>query len=134
MRFVGVTRLGFGLDGAGSFRCGEHLAEIGSRRGNHAEACSTARRLLHKDSERFIGVEWSDEPVRPFETHLLVTVANGKGVLARVASALASGEADITHVDMDDDHAQDSADLRFLVSVRDRLHLEAAIRILKLHF
>jgi GTP pyrophosphokinase len=76
-------------------------------------------------------VEWSDEPVRPFETHLLVTVANGKGVLARVASALASGEADITHVDMDDDHAQDSADLRFLVSVRDRQHLEAAMRILK---
>ncbi|MFD0669328.1 RelA/SpoT family protein [Ramlibacter sp. MAHUQ-53] len=97
----------------------------------HMEDCGVARRLQHKDSERFIGVEWSDEPVRPFEAHLLVTVANGKGVLARVASALASAEADIVHVDMDDERAQDAADLRFLISVRDRQHLEAAMRILK---
>ena len=48
-----------------------------------------AKRLQHKDSERFIGVEWADEPVRPFETGVLVTVRNGKGVLARVAAALA---------------------------------------------
>jgi GTP pyrophosphokinase len=94
----------------------------------HAEDCSAARRLLHKDSERFIGVEWSDEPTRSFETHLIVTVGNGKGVLARVASAMAGAEADITHVDMDEGRAQDAADLRFLVAVRDRSHLEAVMR------
>jgi GTP pyrophosphokinase len=76
-------------------------------------------------------VEWADEPVRPFETNLLVTVANGKSVLARVAAALASAEADITHVDMDDEKNQDATDLRFLVAVRDKTHLEAAIRTLK---
>ncbi|RYY52768.1 MAG: bifunctional (p)ppGpp synthetase/guanosine-3',5'-bis(diphosphate) 3'-pyrophosphohydrolase, partial [Comamonadaceae bacterium] len=97
----------------------------------HAEECAVARRLQHKDSERFIGVEWSDEPVRSFETGVLVTVANGKGALARVASALASAEADITHVDMDDERAQDATDLRFVVSVRDRTHLEAVLRNLK---
>ena len=59
-----------------------------------------ARRLQHKDAERFIGVEWADEPVRAFETGVLVTVANGKGTLARVAAALANAEADIVHVDM----------------------------------
>jgi GTP pyrophosphokinase len=94
----------------------------------HTEDCSAARRLLHKDSERFIGVEWSDEPTRSFETHLIVTVGNGKGVLARVASAMAGAEADITHVDMDEGRAQDAADLRFLVAVRDRSHLEAVMR------
>ncbi len=98
----------------------------------HAEDCSVARRLQHKDAERFIGVEWSDEPVRPFETQLLVRVINGKGVLARVASALAGTEADITHVDMDDDRAaHDAADLRFIVAVRDRTHLENAMRVLR---
>jgi guanosine-3',5'-bis(diphosphate) 3'-pyrophosphohydrolase len=98
----------------------------------HAEDCSVARRLQNKDAERFIGVEWSDEPVRPFETQLLVRVINGKGVLARVASALASTEADITHVDMDDDRAaHDAADLRFIVAVRDRTHLENAMRVLR---
>ncbi|MGZ5848152.1 MAG: ACT domain-containing protein, partial [Ramlibacter sp.] len=94
----------------------------------HMEDCAVARRLQHKDSERFIGVEWSDEPVRPFETMVMVTVANSKGVLARVASALASVEADITHVDMDDERAQDATDLRFLIAVRDRTHLDAVMR------
>jgi GTP pyrophosphokinase len=97
----------------------------------HAESCAVARRLQHKDAERFIGVEWSDEPVRPFETGVLVTVANGKGALARVAAALANAEADIIHVDMKDEHAQDSTDLRFVVAVRDHAHLEAVLRNLK---
>ncbi|MBA2964977.1 MULTISPECIES: RelA/SpoT family protein [Ramlibacter] len=97
----------------------------------HMEDCAVARRLQHKDSERFIGVEWADEPVRPFETMVMVTVANTKGVLARVASALAGVEADITHVDMDDDRGQDATDLRFLIAVRDRAHLEAVMRTLK---
>jgi transcription elongation factor GreB len=89
------------------------------------------KRLKHKDAERFISVEWSDEPVRPFETGVLVTVANGKGVLARVAAALATAEADITHVDMDDEEAQDATDLRFVIAVRDKAHLEAVLAKLK---
>jgi guanosine-3',5'-bis(diphosphate) 3'-pyrophosphohydrolase len=97
----------------------------------HTDDCSVAKRLLHRDSERFIAVEWSDEPVRPFETGLLVTVANGKGVLARVAAALAAAEADITQVDMAQESTQDAAELRFGVSVRDRVHLAAIIRGVK---
>jgi guanosine-3',5'-bis(diphosphate) 3'-pyrophosphohydrolase len=97
----------------------------------HTEDCGVAKRLKHKDAERFISVEWSDEPVRPFETGVLVTVANGKGVLARVAAALATAEADITHVDMDDEEAQDATDLRFVIAVRDKAHLEAVLAKLK---
>ena len=69
--------------------------------------------------------------MRPFETTLLVTVENGKGVLARVAAALAGAEADITHVDMGDEKAQDATDLRFIVAVRDLTHLESAMRALR---
>src|SRR4051812_37866638 len=97
----------------------------------HMDDCAVARRLQHKDAERFIGVDWADDPVRPFEAGVLVTVQNSKGVLARVASALASVEADITHVDMDDERAQDATDLRFLIAVRDRQHLDAVMRTLK---
>ena len=50
------------------------------------------------------------------------------GVDARVAAALASAEADITHVDMEQETAQDAADLRFGVQVRDRVHLAAVMR------
>ncbi|MBL0420776.1 bifunctional (p)ppGpp synthetase/guanosine-3',5'-bis(diphosphate) 3'-pyrophosphohydrolase [Ramlibacter sp. AW1] len=97
----------------------------------HTDDCGVARRLQHKDAERFIGVEWAEETVRPFETLLLVTVVNGKSVLARVASALASAEADITHVDMGDERGQEACDLRFVVAVRDRAHLDAAMRTLR---
>ena len=94
----------------------------------HTDDCAVAKRLHHRDSERFIAVDWSDEPVRTFETNLLVTVSNGKGVLARVAAALSSAEADITHVDMAHEPSQDATDLRFGVSVRDRIHLASALR------
>ena len=97
----------------------------------HGDDCTVARKLKNKDSERFINVEWSDEPVRTFETGILITVTNGKGVLARVATALASAEADITHIDMDDDTAQDATDLRFVIAVRDLSHLEAALNNLR---
>jgi guanosine-3',5'-bis(diphosphate) 3'-pyrophosphohydrolase len=97
----------------------------------HADDCAVAIRLQHKDSERFIGVEWSDEPTRAFETALLITVNNGKGVLARVAAALAAAETDIIHIDMEDEAAQDATDLRFIVTVRDKNQLEIALRNLR---
>jgi GTP pyrophosphokinase len=76
-------------------------------------------------------VEWSDEPLRAFETGVLVTVTNGKGVLARVAGALAAAEADITHIDMGNEAAQDATDLRFVIAVHDKTHLETALRNLR---
>ena len=97
----------------------------------HTQDCPTAKKLMNKDSERFIGVDWSDEPVRAFETGVIVTVNNGKGVLAKVAAALAAAEADIVHIDMGQEAAQDDTDLRFVVAVRDTLHLEAALRNLR---
>jgi GTP pyrophosphokinase len=97
----------------------------------HAEECPTGKRLLLRDSERFLEVEWADETVRSFETLVVVTVTNGKGVLARVASAIASAEADITHVDMGDEPAQTATDIRFTIAVRDRVHLADVLRSLK---
>ena len=97
----------------------------------HTDDCIVAKKLQNRDSDRFISVEWSDEPARAFEAGILVTVTNGKGVLARVASALASAEADIAHIDMGEESAQDTTDLRFVIAVRDTAHLETALRSLK---
>ena len=94
----------------------------------HTDDCTVAKRLQQRDMERFIVVHWSDEPARTFETNLLVTVSNGKGVLAKVAAALAGAEVDITHVDMGQEPADGATDLRFSVAVRDRIHLAAAMR------
>ena len=98
----------------------------------HTDQCSVGLRLKHKDSERFIAVEWAEEPTRAFEVAVVVTVSNGKGVLARVASAITSAEADITHVLMADEvSGQEATDLRFLFTVRDKAHLEAVLANLR---
>ena len=97
----------------------------------HTNDCAVAKRLQQRDTERFIAVDWSDEPARTFETNLLVTVSNGKGVLAKVAAALAGAEVDITHVDMGHEPANGATDLQFSVAVRDRIHLASAMRNVK---
>ncbi|MBC7680805.1 MAG: bifunctional (p)ppGpp synthetase/guanosine-3',5'-bis(diphosphate) 3'-pyrophosphohydrolase [Ferruginibacter sp.] len=97
----------------------------------HTGDCAVAKRLQHKDSERFIAVDWADEPVRAFETGIVVTVKNSKGGLAKAAAALSAAEVDITHVDMGQEGELEATDMRFLVSVRDHAHLEVALRHLK---
>jgi GTP diphosphokinase / guanosine-3',5'-bis(diphosphate) 3'-diphosphatase len=98
----------------------------------HASACSVAAKLMQKDKERFIAVEWSDEPLRAFATTVVVTVQSGKGVLAKVAAAMASAEADIKSVDLgrDSEVGAPTADLRFVIDVRDTQHLETVLRTL----
>ncbi|MDE2612064.1 MAG: bifunctional (p)ppGpp synthetase/guanosine-3',5'-bis(diphosphate) 3'-pyrophosphohydrolase, partial [Burkholderiales bacterium] len=97
----------------------------------HTAECPTGKRLFERDSERWMRVEWADELVRPFETSVHVLVRNGKGVLAQVAAAISSAEADITHITMDPAPASDDVELQVLVSVRDRVHLAEVLRTLR---
>ncbi len=97
----------------------------------HTADCKAGKRLFERDSEHWMSVAWAEEPTRPFETAISLLLRNGKGVLAQVASAVSDAEADITHIDMDDEPAQESAELRLLLSVRDRLHLAEVMRMLK---
>ena len=97
----------------------------------HDRDCQVAVKLKNKDSERFIAVEWSDEPVRAFETGIVVTVNNGKGVLAKVAAALAVAEVDITQVNMADESPQGAIDMKFIITVRDVHQLDNALRNLR---
>jgi len=98
----------------------------------HLSSCAVAQRLKHKDSERFIYVEWSDEPVRMFDAPLTVTVKNAPGVLAKVANAISMAEADITHVNMAEEViAMDTIDLKFTIAVRDLNHIESVLKSLR---
>ena len=98
----------------------------------HTTDCAVGQRLQHRDRERFMGAEWSEEPVRTFESELVVTVTNGTGVLARVAAAIAKAEADITRVNMADESGGEAAiELRFVIAVRDASHLETVLRSLR---
>ncbi|MFZ5549712.1 MAG: RelA/SpoT family protein [Pseudomonadota bacterium] len=97
----------------------------------HTSDCQVGQRLYDRDRERWMQVEWAEEPTRPFETQLQVLLHNGKGALAQVAQAVSRAEADITHIDMGDERPGETADMKLLVSVRDRLHLAEVLRTLK---
>ncbi len=97
----------------------------------HCADCSVARRLGERDRERWLAVEWSEQPVRSFETAITVLLQNSKGALARVAAAVSGAEADITHLDMGNEPAAEATELRLLLSVRDRQHVADVLRTLK---
>jgi GTP pyrophosphokinase/guanosine-3',5'-bis(diphosphate) 3'-pyrophosphohydrolase len=97
----------------------------------HTAECSVGKRLLERDSERWMRVDWAEQPTRSFETAVSLLVKNGKGVLAQVASAVSHAEADITHIDMGNEPASETTELKLLLSVRDRLHLAEVMRTLK---
>jgi GTP pyrophosphokinase/guanosine-3',5'-bis(diphosphate) 3'-pyrophosphohydrolase len=97
----------------------------------HTGECPAGKRLFERDSERWMQVEWAEELSRTFETSLFVLVKNGKGVLAQLGSAISAAEADITHLDMDQEPVEETVELRLIVSVRDRLHLAEVLRALR---
>ena len=97
----------------------------------HTADCAVGRRLHERDREHWMSVEWAEEMTRPFETAISVLLHNGKGVLAQVASAVSAAEADIIYIDMGEERAGDTTDMRLVLSVRDRVHLAEAMRLLK---
>ena len=97
----------------------------------HTKDCSIGRRLRERDGERWMEVDWAEQLTRQFESSVSVLVQNTKGALAQVAQAISAAEADITHIDMGDERAAETTELKLLVSVRDRLHLADVLRTLK---
>jgi GTP diphosphokinase / guanosine-3',5'-bis(diphosphate) 3'-diphosphatase len=97
----------------------------------HTADCSAGKRLLDRDKEHWMRVDWAEQPTRAFETAVSVLLTNGKGVLAQVAQAVSGAEADITHIDMGNDAAAPTTEVQLRLSVRDRLHLADVMRTLK---
>ncbi len=75
----------------------------------HTAECHSGKRLADRDPERWIAVEWAEQR----------------------AAAISQAEADIVHIGMDNERDADVAELRLLVSLRDRQHLADVLRTLK---
>jgi GTP pyrophosphokinase/guanosine-3',5'-bis(diphosphate) 3'-pyrophosphohydrolase len=97
----------------------------------HTAECPTAARLRQRDSERWMQVAWADDLSRSFETGIVLELRDGKGVLAEVATAISDAGADIVHLDMGAEPADETTELRLLIAVRDRTHLGEVMRSLQ---
>jgi GTP pyrophosphokinase len=97
----------------------------------HTNDCPVALRMLSKDSDKWVEVEWAKELNREFELDLAIDTRQGKGVLARVASSVTSADSNIMNVSMEDRFKEDSVTIRFTIQVYDRLHLSKVMRSLR---
>ena len=97
----------------------------------HTNDCPIALRMLSKDSDKWVEVEWGKELNREFELDLAIDTRQGKGVLARVASSVTAADSNIMNVSMEDRFKEDSVTIRFTIQVYDRLHLSRVMRSLR---
>ncbi|MEK7362052.1 MAG: bifunctional (p)ppGpp synthetase/guanosine-3',5'-bis(diphosphate) 3'-pyrophosphohydrolase [Pseudomonadota bacterium] len=95
----------------------------------HTHDCPTAARP-RTDPDKWLDVEWAPEVGRLFDVSIRVTVVNQRGVLAKVAAAIADHGSNIDNVSMDEDRSADTG-MQFTLQVSDRLHLARIMRGLR---
>ena len=95
----------------------------------HTHDCSQVRHY-RDDPEKWVDVAWSAELDKLFEVGIRIIVANQRGVLAKIASAIANEGSDIDNVHMEAE-AGEYTSLYFTVSVQNRLHLARLMRAIR---
>ncbi|HJW51460.1 MAG TPA: bifunctional (p)ppGpp synthetase/guanosine-3',5'-bis(diphosphate) 3'-pyrophosphohydrolase, partial [Burkholderiaceae bacterium] len=96
----------------------------------HRADCSHSQRARKADPDRWIELTWARDPATHFTVGLDVSAENERGVLGRIAVAIAEAESNILNVHVDDEDAR-TALIHFKVQVRDRTHLARVIRTLR---
>jgi RelA/SpoT family (p)ppGpp synthetase len=95
----------------------------------HTHDCPTARRS-RGDPDKWIDVEWDPDTDRMFDVTIRVVVLDQRGVLAKVAAAIAGAGCNIANVSVDTDRSLYATNL-FTVQVSNRMHLAKMMRALR---
>jgi (p)ppGpp synthase/HD superfamily hydrolase len=96
----------------------------------HTSECSAIVRSRRNEPEQWIDVEWDPRTTRLFQAAISVTVANQRGVLAKVASEIAEAGSNIDSIAMEEDRAVFTA-MHFVLEVANRKHLARVMRALR---
>jgi guanosine-3',5'-bis(diphosphate) 3'-pyrophosphohydrolase len=75
----------------------------------------------------WVDVDWEPEVRGNFEIGLRIVVENQRGVLAKIAAAMADEESNIANISMDDDRGATTS-LYFTLQVANRDHLARIMR------
>ncbi|THF60329.1 RelA/SpoT family protein [Pseudothauera rhizosphaerae] len=96
----------------------------------HLHDCPTVAKL-RGDRGRWVDVEWeTGEEGRLFDVTIRVLTKNARGVLARVAGAIAEADCNIQNLTMDNEQGAYTA-LNLTLQVRDRMHLAQVMRAVR---
>jgi len=96
----------------------------------HQSDCPHARRARRADPERWLDLQWAEEPAGLYPVNVEVRARNERGVLGYVAVAVAEAESNILSVNVADDDAREVT-IHFKIQVRDRRHLARVMRTLR---
>jgi GTP pyrophosphokinase len=94
----------------------------------HIHDCPTITKN-RGSSDNWLDVAWGKDITRSFEVSIRLMVANQRGVLARVAAAIADAGSNIDNVVMEGDGAYTT--MNFMLQVRNRHHLAQVMRGLR---
>ena len=107
----------------GHFRRGQGLLV-------HTRDCVTLRKG-RIDSDQVVDVEWAPEIQGVFEAGIRLVVADERGLLAHLATAIADAGANIEYLSMERPDGGHVVAMFFSVQVRDRRHLANVMRALR---
>ncbi|MCE1184403.1 MAG: bifunctional (p)ppGpp synthetase/guanosine-3',5'-bis(diphosphate) 3'-pyrophosphohydrolase [Rhodocyclales bacterium] len=93
----------------------------------HLHDCAQARKL-RSERDRWIDVEWEPHTERMFEVNLRVVTQNVRGVLAKVAHAIAEQDCNIQNVSTEEGEGANYTVINLTLQVSHRLHLARVIR------
>ena len=95
----------------------------------HTHDCPTVTKGRN-DPDKWIDVEWSQDTERTFDVGVRIVAANQRGVLAKVAAAIADAGSNIDNVSMDEERGVYTA-MHFTIQVQNRLHLARVMKSLR---
>ncbi|MDP2693460.1 MAG: bifunctional (p)ppGpp synthetase/guanosine-3',5'-bis(diphosphate) 3'-pyrophosphohydrolase [Gallionella sp.] len=93
----------------------------------HTRDCAALQK--GRGGEQWLDVVWDKDIHRPFDVGLKLVVANQRGVLAKVAAAIAEAESNIENVNFTNEG--ECTALHFTLEVSNRLHLANIMRSLR---
>jgi len=93
----------------------------------HTHDCPTLRK--GRSGDEWLDVVWDKNITRPFDVSLKLIVANRRGVLAKVAAAIAEAESNIENVSFSNEGEYTAT--YFTLQVSNRLHLATIMRNLR---
>jgi RelA/SpoT family (p)ppGpp synthetase len=96
----------------------------------HQSDCTHAQRARRADPDRWLDLQWSEDPVGLYAVNMDVRARNERGVLGYVAVAVAEAESNILSVNIEDEDAREVT-IHFKIQVHDRRHLARVVRTLR---
>jgi len=96
----------------------------------HQTDCAYAARARRADPERWVDLQWADDTAGTYAVNLDLSAVNERGVLGRIAVALAEADSNILSVHLEDENAEQAL-IHFKLQVHDRRHLARLMRMLR---